>query len=203
MNVNFNVDNDQIDNIIVTQRKAGFEIVYNNFVFSIIIKNALKFTKNYKVFSTHRINTFPGSYVCLIYQLVFNPDTFTSIKNGPKPKKILRISGIKDFDLFTNKYGKVFINSIVIKWKNVSKHYSGIDIYASLSKRKLEELIKKRHKWCFYKGKKYKSWLEGEVFTMGGYIWRTGEIKDMKFKKCIPLPAPRRPSRRLKKKKRR
>ncbi len=50
------------------------------------------------------------------------------IYSEPDKKKVLFIYDIKDFDIFTNKYGKLVNNKIKIEWNKVKKDYQGFYI---------------------------------------------------------------------------
>jgi hypothetical protein len=178
MNINFDVNNNIIDNILISERDANFKIKHNNYVFNIILKNPIQFTNKYYILSTHRINKFYNSYVCLVYKLIIKKNHIININHKPNKNKILKLYKPKDFYNFTKIYTYSINNQSFINWKKLSKHYSGLDIYGNLTDKKRKKLINNI------------DWLYNNIFTNGGYLWRMNPIKDIQFIKCIKLPSP-------------
>lgn len=84
----------------------------------------------------------------------FPENHFTDYFNGKKEedRKILILNSIDSFDEFTNEYGELFKkDNIRINWDRVSEDFKGFYID--------NDKIPDRLKHCFFKGKKYQSWV--------------------------------------------
>ena len=131
----------------------------------------------------HKTNS---SRVRLAIKLIPNP--YVSIRDnathGHRPRarqerRILRISSLADWDAFHDKYaivtpwdrprvgwsghcGKVYGNA-EIDWRRVCKHYAGIRVRPSIVEQRLGQ---ERDRWAtvIVNGKRYTSWLDGEVW---------------------------------------
>lgn len=83
-------------------------------------------------------------------------EKFIDIYSEPNKKRILLILDIKDFDVFTNRYGILKQNSISIQWENVKKDYQGFYIDKDCN------VYPERTENAFLDDKKYGSWLQSE-----------------------------------------
>lgn len=87
----------------------------------------------------------------------FDESNFIYEAISPNIDKILYLDNIKQFDIFTNKYGEINKDFIYINWDDVSKDFKGIGLNIDSN----NELFK-RFGTAIYKGNEYNSWWELE-----------------------------------------
>lgn len=188
MNINFwFLDNKSISQIAFPIRNIQAGLGTNNYTYRVLSKNIISFDSNDNTIITFKLNGYDNTRINIKYKLIFRNNINATIDNKPNKRKILIIRDIPDFDEITNKYGYIYENDgIFLDWRKLSRDYAGINIFGELQISPTQ-LLKKRFHTCIFNNtnsnaKRYTSWLENEVYTNGGYLWRQqGVIKDIQI----------------------
>lgn len=190
MNLSFVLEDlDSIDHVLFPLKEVRCSNFYNNFTFRLGTKNVLYFDRNYYTYLNYRFDDFKDSGIRVKYKLIIHPDSRTTINCKPNPNKVLVIRSVRDFDRVTKKYAYIEENvsdddnNLYINWRKLSRDYAGIEIYNHI--RNLKIFKRARFKQAPLHGEMYNSWLS-EVFTTGGYLWRSSVIHNIKYVDTTP-----------------